>query len=91
MRDECALRVRCRMLESVYICPYEIATISGPKLVFIPKFEVGGRVLVSGENARLGRSRKLDAAYVIPYDITRKRTNERNSYSFRNLKKIAKY
>jgi hypothetical protein len=44
MRDKCASRVRCRKLESVYKCPYEIATIERPNLVFIKKFEVGGRV-----------------------------------------------
>jgi transposase InsO family protein len=41
------------------------------KRVFIPKFEVGGQVLVKDESVRRGRSKKLEAAYVGPYEITR--------------------
>jgi hypothetical protein len=39
--------------------------------VFIPKFEIGSKVLVKDESVRFGRSKKLEAAYVGPYEITR--------------------
>jgi hypothetical protein len=38
--------------------------------VFVLKFEVGTKVLVKDESVR-GRSKKLAAAYVGPYEITR--------------------
>jgi hypothetical protein len=37
--------------------------IEGQNLIFIPKFEVGGKVIVSDESSRRGRSRKLDSEY----------------------------
>ena len=39
--------------------------------VHIPKFEVGSMVLVRDESVRRGRSKKLEAAYVGPYEILR--------------------
>jgi hypothetical protein len=39
--------------------------------VFVLKFEVGTKVLVKDESVRRGRSKKLEAAYIGPYEITR--------------------
>jgi transposase InsO family protein len=39
--------------------------------VFDPKFEVGSKVLVQDESVRRGRSKKLGAAYVGPYEVIR--------------------
>jgi hypothetical protein len=55
-------RGRYRKLETAYINPYEISRIVGKNLVFIPNLEVGGKVLVSDESSRPGRSRNLEAA-----------------------------
>lgn len=41
------------------------------KRTFVPKFEVGSKVLVQDESVRRGRSKKLEAAYVGPYEIIR--------------------
>jgi transposase InsO family protein len=37
--------------------------------VFVPKFEIGSKVLVKDESVRRGRSKKLEAPYVGPYEI----------------------
>jgi hypothetical protein len=39
--------------------------------VHVPKFEVGGTVLVRDESVRRGRSKKLEAAYIGQYEILR--------------------
>jgi hypothetical protein len=39
--------------------------------VFVPKFETGNKVLVKAESVRRGRSKKLEAAYIGPYEIVR--------------------
>jgi transposase InsO family protein len=39
--------------------------------VFVPKFEIGNKVLVKDESVRRGRSKKLEAAYIGPYEIIR--------------------
>jgi hypothetical protein len=36
-----------------------------------PKFEVGVKILVRAESARGSKSRKLQAPYIGPYEITR--------------------
>jgi hypothetical protein len=41
------------------------------RIVFVPNFEVGTKVLVKDESVRRGRSKKLEAAYVGPYEIIR--------------------
>jgi hypothetical protein len=43
VRAESARRERSRMLDSAYISPNVIRRIEKPKLVFIPKFEVGSK------------------------------------------------
>jgi len=37
--------------------------------VHVPKFKIGERVLVRDESVRRGRSKKLEAPYVGPYEI----------------------
>jgi hypothetical protein len=38
---------------------------------YVPKFEVGNFVLVKDESVRRGRSKKLEAAYIGPYEVIR--------------------
>jgi hypothetical protein len=71
VRAESARRGRSKKIEVTYVGPYEITRIEGPNLIFIPKFQVGGKVLVRDECARRGRYRKLEAAYIGPYVISR--------------------
>jgi hypothetical protein len=61
--DESSRRLQYRKFNAAYIGPYEITKIERPDLVFIPKFEVGSKVLVRDKCSRRRRSRKLDAAY----------------------------
>ena len=37
----------------------------------VPKFEIGEKVLVKDESVRRGRSKKLEAPYIGPYEIVR--------------------
>jgi hypothetical protein len=39
--------------------------------IHVPRFEVGSKVLVQDESVRRGRSKKLEAAYMGPYEILR--------------------
>jgi hypothetical protein len=73
-----------RKYDAAYIDRYEITIIEGPKLVFIPKFEVEGKECVRDKSARRGQSIKLEAEYIGSYEISRKR--ERTKNSFRNLR-----
>jgi hypothetical protein len=59
VRDESARRGRSKTLDAAYVIPYEITRIEGPYLVFIPKFEIGGKELVIDKSSLRGRSRKL--------------------------------
>jgi hypothetical protein len=69
MGDESAHRGRCRKVEAVYIYinPYEITIIEGPNLVFIPKFEEGGKLFVTDESGRLGLSINFESPYIGRY------------------------
>jgi hypothetical protein len=58
LTGESAWGERSKKIEAAYVNPYEISRIEGPNLVFIPKFEEGGKVLEKDEGARRGRSRK---------------------------------
>jgi hypothetical protein len=53
----------------------ETAKLDNKKLydrhTHVPKFEVGSFVLVKDESVRRGRSKKLEAAYIGPYEIVR--------------------
>jgi hypothetical protein len=55
VRDEKSRRRRSRNFEAEYIGPYKITRIEGPNLVLIPKFEVGGKVILRVESVRRGR------------------------------------
>jgi hypothetical protein len=62
MYDKMSWPGRSITLDTAYEIPYDIKSIEGQNLVFIPKFEVGGKVIVSDKSDRRGRPRKLEAA-----------------------------
>jgi hypothetical protein len=46
-------------------------TRSYDRHVFVPNFEVGSKVPIKDDSVHRGRSMKLEAAYVGPYEIIR--------------------